>query len=140
MATPDPQSQRLAKTVLNHRAQLYSSRDAAATAAGISKDTWQRVEEGRRVQKASYAKIDRALGWAVGSCLLVLEGREPVLADSVAMAPQADVPRLTEDAVRKAALEAATASRLSAPFGEVQDFIDELVEVLHKTGEIRNAD
>lgn len=77
MATRD--LDRLAKHVKAHRLELYTSRDAAAAAAGMTKDTWQRVEEGRPVRESSYAKVDRALGWATGSCVSIAEGGEPVL-------------------------------------------------------------
>lgn len=69
---------RLAKAVKPRRLQLHPSRLAAAKAAGVSKDTWQRVEEGDPVREVSYAKVDQALGWAVGSCTSIAEGGEPV--------------------------------------------------------------
>ena len=126
---------RLAKRVKAHRMELYSSRDAAAAAAGMTKDTWQRVEEGRPVRESSYAKADKALGWAVGSCIVIADGGEPVLVDDPG-SPAAGVPRPTEDEVRKAAFEAATAKLPTAPIGEVQAFVDELVKVLRRTGEV----
>lgn len=69
---------RLAKAVKARRLQLHPSRLAAAKSAGVSKDTWQRVEDGLLVRDVSYAKMDRALGWAVGSCVAIAEGGEPV--------------------------------------------------------------
>lgn len=53
----------------------------------MSKDTWRKVEgltddgRPRKVRDTSYAKVDRALLWAVGSCLDILAGRDPVEAD-----------------------------------------------------------
>ena len=64
MATRDPG--RLAKHVKAHRMELFTSRKAAADSAGVSKDTWQRVEEGLEVRETTYVKIDKALGWASG--------------------------------------------------------------------------
>ena len=69
---------RLAKAVKARRLEVHPSRLAAAKAAGVSKDTWQRVEEGREVREVSYAKMDPALSWAPGSCVAVAEGGEPV--------------------------------------------------------------
>ncbi|MFD9425554.1 MULTISPECIES: helix-turn-helix domain-containing protein [unclassified Streptomyces] len=59
---------RLASHVRTRRLELYRSRLAAAEAAGISKDTWRRVEEGMGVREVTYAKVDRALGWDTRSC------------------------------------------------------------------------
>lgn len=136
MATRD--LDRLAKRVKAHRMEQYSSRDAAAAAAGVTRNTWKRVEEGQEVRESTYAKVDRALGWASGSCLLIAEGGEPVLVDEV-LDLSVRSPRLTEDAVRRAAFEAAMAKMPNAPIGEVQGFVDELVKVLHKTGRLEEG-
>lgn len=131
---------RLAKHVKAHRMELFTSRKAAADTAGVSKDTWQRVEEGLDVRETTYVKIDKALGWASGSCLIVAEGGSPVfidsrtsdVADTSPPAPQ----KLNADAVRRAAFAAARAKLPSAPIGDIDAFTDELVDVLRRTGEI----
>ncbi|MCX4605451.1 helix-turn-helix domain-containing protein [Streptomyces anulatus] len=66
--------QRLAAKVRERRLELRVGVAAAAADAGMSKDTWRRVEEGAQVRETSYAKIDAALGWASGSCMGVLDG------------------------------------------------------------------
>lgn len=132
---------RLAKRVKAHRLELYPSRVAAATAAGISKDTWRRVEEGKPVLDVKYAQIDRALGWVVGGCLLVAEGREPLLAGEPEAAPAPPAAsRLSADAVRRAAFEAAREKLPKVPIGDIDAFGHELVEILRKVGEIENGD
>ena len=142
MATPRDLD-RLAKRVKAHRLELYRSRLAAAAAVEISKDTWKRVEEGLNVQEGTYAKIDKALGWATGSCLSIAEGFEPVLADSpdtaTPGAPAAS-PLMTADALKQAAFEAARRKLPNAPIGDIDAFGDELVEVLRKAGQIKNGD
>lgn len=120
--------------------ELYTSRKAAADTASVSKDTWQRVEEGLDVRETTYVKIDKALGWASGSCLIVAEGGSPVFvesrsSDSSDSSPPAPQP-LSADAVRRAAFEAARAKMPTAPIGDIDAFADELVEVLRRTGEI----
>lgn len=124
--------------------QLYSSRKAAADTAGVTKDTWQRVEEGRPAREMSYAGIDRALGWALGSCIAIAEGGEPVLVDAANGTAVAFTPtptgRLSADVVRKAAYEAARAKMPGAPIGEVDAFADELVDVLRRAGEVGDGD
>jgi hypothetical protein len=124
---------RLAKHVRAHRLQQYSSRDAAAAAAGVTRNTWKRVEEGLSVRESTYAKIDKALGWAVGSCDLIASGDEPVLAD--ADPATAAAPRMTDEEVRRKAFDLAAVRFPTAPVGEVREFADELVRVLRATGE-----
>lgn len=138
MATRD--LSRLAKQVKAHRLELYPSRLAAAQVAGISKDTWQRVEEGEEVRESTYAKVDKALGWARRSCLAITEGGNPVFVDSakVGVAPAAAQQKLTAEAVRRAAFEAARAKMPSAPIGDIDAFSEELVEVLRRTGDIED--
>jgi transcriptional regulator with XRE-family HTH domain len=70
--------QRLAERVGQRRIECGLGIEPAARLAGMSKDTWKRVEAGKRVQDTSYAKIDRALHWAVGGCADILAGREPL--------------------------------------------------------------
>ncbi|NUO42445.1 MAG: helix-turn-helix transcriptional regulator [Streptomyces sp.] len=135
MATPD--LDRLAKHVKAHRMELFTSRKAAADAAGISKDTWQKVEEGQDVRESTYAKVDRALGWATGSCVAIAEGGEPALIDNPAGTAQSAAPAgrsLSAEELRRAAFEAARAKLPNAPIGDIDAFGDELVEVLRRAG------
>lgn len=129
---------RLAARVLAHRLEQYPSRLAAARAAGISKDTWHRVERGEEVIGPSYAAIDRALGWATGSCVAVAEGGEPLLVEAAGdLPPPAEAsPPLGARQLREAAFEAAMAKLPSAPIGEVRAFADELVQVLRRGGSL----
>lgn len=130
---------RLAKRVKAHRLELYPSRLAAATAAGISKDTWGRVERGLVVLEVKYAQIDRALGWASGSCIAIAEGGEPVLVDhpNGAAAVATQPPQIGAEALRRAAFEAARAKLPGAAIGDIDAFSDELVEVLRRAGAVR---
>lgn len=140
MATRD--LDRLAERVKRHRMELYPSRLAAANAVGISKDTWRRVEDGLDVREQTYVKIDKALGWAAGSCMVIAEGGEPVLADgSGASAPARPAPgaSLSADAVRKALFEAARGKLPSVPIGDVDAFSDEVVEILRRVGQVENG-
>ncbi|MEU3851793.1 hypothetical protein [Streptomyces sp. NPDC029554] len=138
MATRD--LDRLAKSVKAHRLQQYPSRDAAAEAAGITRNTWKRVEEGQEVRESTYGKVDKALGWAIGSCLAIAEGGEPALGaqdGNSAVAP-AGKP-LDADTVRRAAFEAARATLPSAPIGDIDAFSDELVEALRRAGQVADG-
>lgn len=134
---------RLAKHVKAHRLELYPSRLAAAQAAGISKDTWQKVEEGHEVRESTYAKVDKALGWATGSCVAITEGLNPILAGNSAgelSEHRTEFPApLDADAVRRAAFEAARSKLPTAPIGDIDAFSDELVEILRRTGSVADG-
>lgn len=132
---------RLAKYVKAHRMEAFSSRAKAAAAAGISKDTWQRVEEGKEVRESTYAKVDRVLGWAVSSCIAVADGGEPVLVDEQAgSGPALLSGKVAAGDVRRAAFEAAMAKLPGAQIGDIQAFSDELVEVLRRAGAVKDGD
>lgn len=134
---------RLAKRVKAHRLELYRSRLVAAQAAGVSKDTWRRVEEAEEVREASYAKIDKALGWAIGSCVAITEGSEPVLVDesgSTAPIAPTSARQLSAEEVRRAAFEAARAKLTATPIGDIDAFSDELVEILRRVGAVQDGD
>jgi transcriptional regulator with XRE-family HTH domain len=110
--------ERLAERVATRRIELGLGVEPAARIAKMSKDTWKRVESGKRVQGISYAKIDRALRWAVGGCHDILAGKDPieveVSADGIQHA-RLD-PAEIEDAVRLAVQTASIATtELSAP-------------------------
>lgn len=47
----------------------------------MSPVTWQRVEEGEKVQTLSYSGIETALGWARGSIRRYLDGGPPPVPD-----------------------------------------------------------
>lgn len=137
MATRD--LDRLGEQVKAHRLELYPSRLAAAQAAGMSKDTWQNVEEGGEAQDKTYRKIEKALGWAAGSWLVVADGGSPVL---VSDAPSDSTPEpqgaLDKKEVRSAAFEAARKALPHASVGDIDAFMDEFVDVLRRTGQIRD--
>jgi uncharacterized protein (DUF58 family) len=73
-----PDLARLADRVKRRRIELELGIEPAARSAGMSKDTWKRVEAGLAVRDTSHAKIDQALSWATGSCQKILEGGDPV--------------------------------------------------------------
>lgn len=130
---------RLAQRVTAHRHEQYASRDAAAAAAGVTRNTWKRVEEGLTVRELTYSKVDKALGWITGSCILIAEGGEPFLATE--FPPHAPaVPEFSEEEARKTAYEAARAAMPRAPIGDVDDFVDRFVKGLRRTGQVRGDD
>ncbi|WP_322501766.1 helix-turn-helix domain-containing protein [Streptomyces rochei] len=131
---------RLAQSVKRHRMEQYPSRDAAAEAAGITRNTWKRVEEGQEVRESTYAKVDKALGWAIGSCVTIAEGGNPILVTPDSDGAPASPALLTEEQARRAVLDAARAKMPSTPIGDIDAFSDELVEILRRAGAVRDGD
>lgn len=131
---------RLARIVKSRRVELYRSRYEAAKTAGLSKDTWQRVEEGNPVRENTYAAVETALRWAPGSCKAIMEGGEPVLADYVESG--GDVTMVSkfpdfwsedfDEVVRQAMTEAAIATSPGTPVGEIRAMSDRFVEILRE--------
>lgn len=69
---------RLAEQVRARRLELGISVRAAATQAGVARDTWIGLEEAtRRTAETSYAAIEKTLQWETGSISAVLAGGEP---------------------------------------------------------------
>ena len=103
---------RLATAVRTRRTELRLGIEPAAKLAGISKDTWKRVEAGLKVRDTTYAAIDRALQWALGGCVAILEGGEAVPTEEAAgddtvrlsRIPKRELERIMGDAVQSAAL------------------------------------
>jgi transcriptional regulator with XRE-family HTH domain len=132
MATRD--LDRLAKHVKAHRLEQYSSRDAAAAAAGVTRNTWKRVEEGETVRESTYARIDKALGWATGSCLAISEGGDPAFVGDTTTSSSAPTAVMTEEQARQMAWDTAKATLPTAPVGELHAFVEGLVENLRRAG------
>lgn len=90
----DPQTprQRLGSLVKMERTARGLGKEEAARRAHIDSITWGRIEAGKGVRDTSYAAIEPVLGWARGSCNLILGGGDP---------------RLDEPAISEARLEAA---------------------------------
>ena len=132
MSTPDLAG--LAKAVKAQRLALFPSRLAAANAAGISKDTWARVEDGLTVRDGTYAKMEPVLQWAAGSCEAVLRGENPT--EAVPM--ESGVPgtvktTLTKEDVRESVqLSAIATTGLTAD--EIRALSERVVQDLKKRG------
>lgn len=96
--------ERLKNAVKARRLELGLGQKKAAELADVAKDTWRRVEAATLVREMNYAKIDQALGWAVGSCILIAEGGEPVPAEPSEADPTVTLARITP-AEREARIE-----------------------------------
>jgi transcriptional regulator with XRE-family HTH domain len=136
MAHQDPA--RLAKHVKDRRLALGIPRKKAAELAGMSKDTWQRIEEGDSVRLMSISKVDAVLGWASGSAVGTLEGREPITTKAsgdapgaeISERPTADLEGRARDVIQLAMI--ATTSGLTAE--EIRELSDRAVRDLKANG------
>lgn len=147
MATGD--LARLAEHVKKRRLERFTSRKAAADAADISKDTWARVEQGLEVRETSYAGVDRALGWATGSCVAISEGGEPVPADYVeseggaavtVRPPSAWAGASAEEVVRKAVADGALVAAPGLRIGEMRELTELIVQTLREEGVLPSSE
>jgi transcriptional regulator with XRE-family HTH domain len=126
---------RLADTARERRLELGLSIVAVAAAAGMSKDTYKRVEAGLPIRDASYVKIDKALHLAIGSCHDVLSG-----ADIVATARSGDELQLRtlsvapETAAKDAVVSAVIATNGSLTAAEISDLSQRILEELKDRG------
>lgn len=132
-----PAHERLGALVHQRRAELKLGVEPAAAAAGISKDTWKRVEAGQKVWDRSFAGIETALGWEAGTCRGILEGLDPVPADptpdaEVTQIPKDELTRLVGDAVQTAAI----ATKGSLTGDEILKLNERVIQELRNRGVI----
>lgn len=137
---PTDEAARLARYVKDRRLHLGLARQRAADLAGMSKDTWKRIEEGTGVRDMSYVKLDPVLQWAPGSARAVLHGGEPILVRpaeesgaEIAERPVEDLDERAREVVQLAML--ATTSGLTAD--EIRALSDRAVKDLRDRGIIR---
>lgn len=135
-----PATERLATLVHQRRTELKLGVEPAAKAAGISKDTWKRVEAGQKVWDRSFAGIESALGWEPGSCRRILDGLDPTAAGqelaaeepAVTQIPKEELKRLVGDAVQSAAI----ATKGSLTGDEILALNERVLLELHNRGVI----
>lgn len=134
MTSPD--FERLALLVHQRRTELRLGIEPAAKTAGISKDTWKRVEAGQKVWDRSFASIEAALGWAPGSCKSILDGHNPEPAElaaeevRVTRIPKDELKRLVGDAVQSAAI----ATKGSMTGDEILALNERVIQELRERG------
>lgn len=130
--------ERLAKAVKTARLALHPSRLAAAKAAGMSKDTWQRVEEGMEVRDGTYAKIEKVLNWPAGECLAIAEGTGPSTPDSSDDDPRVTVlaPEEVDESVRNIVQLAAIATAPDMTGKQIKELSDRIARDLRELGKL----
>lgn len=120
--------QRLARVVTERRLELRLGIQPAAAQAGMSKDTWKRVEAGQVVRATTYTAMDRALGWAAGSCRRVIEGGDPVAVEGVAGSPGVQKSPIPPEALEGQARDVVQLALIATAKGTTADEIREMSE------------
>lgn len=133
---------RIATAVRHRRTELGLSKAAVAQAAGVSINTFQRLEQGERVRDINYVKIEGVLGWQTGSCHDMLKGADgPVLSErgpkfrvveSVGSNPAFEA-KLDEE-VAQAVTAAAVAATDSLTASDIRELSRRVVEELRRRG------
>jgi DNA-binding XRE family transcriptional regulator len=130
---------RLARAVKQRRLALGLARLKAAQEAGISKDTWKRVEEALPVREMSYAAIDPILGWAVGSCNSIRAGGTPTVVESSTADPAVTLADVSDagrgDTVRRV-VESASIGTTNLTAREIRELSERIVGDLRREGVI----
>lgn len=138
-STDDRDYERLAARAGKRRKDLgLALSDASAKAGGVSKGTWRRVEKGLPIRDTNYQKIDSLLEWAVGSCIGVLDGGEPVPVDGVGAAPDVQKSPLPPEVLERERLEtvqlALIATAKGTPAEEIREMSERVVRDLRERG------
>ncbi|MFF2405765.1 hypothetical protein [Streptomyces sp. NPDC058092] len=140
MATTDADRARLKRIVIQRRVQLGWHKADAATAADLTITTYMRIEKGLSVRDVTYAKIERAFGWAPGACEAILEGATEAqmageVVEGVRYAPVAD-----EDGARRAVQDAVMATMPEVTAGRMAELSEAVVAELRKRGIVSGED
>lgn len=130
---------RLATHARKRRTELgLALNDDNAKAAGVSKGTWQRVEKGLPIRDTNYVKIEGLLGWAVGSCIQVLEGGDPIAPVPNPGAPDVRVSHVPREAIEGEARDVVQLALIATAKGttaeEIREMSERVVQDLRERG------
>lgn len=134
-----PDYEHLAKRARSRRADLgLPLTDATAKAGGISKHTWQRVEQALPIRETNYVKIDGLLKWAPGSCIRVIAGGAPVPVDEVAGTPGVQKSPMPRDVIDREARDVIQLALIATAEGttaeQIREISDRVVQDLRERG------
>ena len=124
----------LAEIVRERRMELGLSITAVAEVAGLSKDTFKKVEAAQPIRESSYAKIDEALQFARGSCRGILDGAAGAAINGFAGARIHTLTVAPETAARDAIASAAIATTGNLTAAEIRALSDRILEELRDRG------
>ncbi|WP_424863115.1 helix-turn-helix domain-containing protein [Streptomyces sp. MMS24-I29] len=137
-STHETPLRRLAEAVRRRRVELELKKIEVATGAGISVNTYVKIENGQSVRDVTYGKIESALGWAPGSCQEVLRGGQPTIAERLigdAVVSPLISAQLETD-VEQAVVNAAIAVTDSLSASEIRKLKHAVIEELRQAGHL----
>lgn len=102
--------------------------------AGLSKDTWMRVEGGGPVRHVTYDKVESTLGWTVGSCRKIMDGGEPSLLDFDFDVEFAAVPAEQQEAAIRHAVQDAMVAGTDLNASKIREVNERVIETLRERG------
>ncbi|KOG63999.1 hypothetical protein ADK76_10850 [Streptomyces griseoflavus] len=135
--------QRLADLIAERRIQLHMTKSDLARAAGVTINTYNKVESARPVRDTTYGKVEPVLGWAPGACRDVLAGAgeapvstQPSGEGALRSADPEAFQRDIEEAVQAAAITATD----TLTTADVRKLKQHVVEELRRRGYLPEAD
>ncbi|MFD0437066.1 hypothetical protein [Streptomyces chartreusis] len=144
--------QKLAALVTQRRVQLgFRSKEAAATACGLSHMPYRNVEKGVPVSVTTYNKIEVGFGFRPGSCKAVLDGADSIiLEDGTELIEggqithhQVDLEGISEE-MRREFIDAATVTSPGISLGEAdamsREAVERAVKILRERGILPKAE
>lgn len=132
--TPPRDYERLAKLARARRAELGLAITAVAKEAGMSKDTYKRLENGMRIWDLKYSQVDSALGWASGSCLAILEGSDPRQSAEDAEGAEVVTHKLDPEDFDHAFVSAMIATKGDLTGNEIRELSNRVIAELKRRG------
>ncbi|MET9728450.1 hypothetical protein [Streptomyces zaomyceticus] len=126
---------RLAEKALTRRQELALPLATAAQTAGMSKDTFRRVERGLPIRDSSYSKIDTALLWAPGSSLGILTGEGAPIEIHPPSASNITLAEIPDDTLKGAVTKAVIATSDTLTAREIRALSDRVLEELRRLHE-----
>ena len=119
--------------VRHRREELKLSIRTAASEAGLSINTWRRLEQAMAIRSHNFAKIEKALSWAHGSIRDFLgEGRTPIVVGPAL--PGVQVATLPDDAVEASVAKAIIAVADGVTAKQIRDISELVLDDLRRKG------
>lgn len=133
-STPSPE-ERLADLVRRRRDELSMPLRSMSEAAGVSINTWRRLEAGETIRSSSYAKIERALSWASGSVMAILGGAaNPIVVEGGPAGRGFVLATIPDEELKGAVTNAIVAVSDTLTAREIREISDRVLKELRQRG------
>lgn len=133
VSTFDERRSRLGALMKQRRLELDLSKRSVSDKAGVSINTYGRIEDGHPVRDISYSKIESVLGWPPGSAQEILAGSHESVDGVGGGVVAATIP---EDALTDSVQRAFVAVTDDLTAAQIRELSDRVVEDLKKRGHL----